>query len=226
MGIRRGLNRAQFYMGLFSHNTDQLSLLMQNKFIERSTLVEFKKGSVLTERGVPGCELLLVSSGVLGIWDKNGADGDLRLIYPAWRNSVLNIADVFSGFANYQVTALARSNVYVLNEAAVFDLWRDRQFVEWLLFGLSRNQSVLNAINVATRFKSVPDRILALVQVAYFHHNGAWPVQAFEMEWPIRGSDFSEMLGISRPYLHSTLVELELAGKLKIIEGKAFCDNV
>ncbi len=85
---------------------------------------------------------------------------------------------------------------------------------------MSRNHAMLTTYNVATRFKTVPERIIALIQAAYFQINGNWPRGSFDMDWSIRGSDFAEMLGISRPYLHSTLVMLELEGRLKIEDGR------
>ncbi len=200
--------------------TDPTLLSMQNKIIERSSLVEFKRGAIVTECGSAGIEVLIISSGVLGVWDRSESTEEMRLVYPAWRNTALNISDALTGRANYQVTALARSNVYILKHDAVSELWRDRHFVEWLLWAMSRNHAMLTTYNVATRFKAVPERIIALIQAAYFQINGNWPRGSFEMDWPIRGSDFAEMLGISRPYLHSTLVALEMEGKLKIEDGR------
>ncbi len=207
-------------MTTLMQGTDPTLLSMQNKIIERSSLVEFKRGAVVTEYGSAGIEVLIISSGVLGVWDRSEPTKEMRLAYPAWRNSALNISDALTGRANYQVTALARSNVYRLKHDAVSELWRDRHFVEWLLWAMSRNHAMLTTYNVATRFKSVPERIISLIQAAYLQINGTWPSGSFEMDWPIRGGDFAEMLGISRPYLHSTLVALEIEGRLTIGDNK------
>ncbi len=78
-------------MAILLQGTEPTLLSMQNKVIERSSLVEFKKGTIVTEFGSTGIEILIISSGVLGVWDRNETTEEMRLVYPAWRNTALNI---------------------------------------------------------------------------------------------------------------------------------------
>ena len=186
------------------------------KIVDRGTLTELKRGAVLLEEDTPHGLVCFVSSGLLGVWERDFISNELRLVFPAWRSSVLIKSPALSGLPNGRITAMAPSNVYCLSDSQLLDLWEDHGFLQGLMALQMRNFKLEAVYEAAMRSDSFTERVVNFACASFLHTHAEWPKGSFSIDWPLRRSDFASLMGASRSHHHAVLHQLEQDGKLKI----------